>query len=65
MKHFPPEWLQLRSCYDSIMLNGWDFIYIDSLGVLNTSLHTNELLNSEPSQVLHLSASNLPSSFVN
>jgi hypothetical protein len=30
LAHFPPERLQLENCYDAVMLNGWNFAYLDS-----------------------------------
>ncbi len=34
--HFPPEMNLTQSpCYNAIFLNGWEFIYIDSLGLLS------------------------------
>lgn len=33
--HFPPEMgLSSRPCYHAIFVKNWDFIYIDSLGVV-------------------------------
>lgn len=32
--HFPPEMeLSARPCYNTMFVNHWDFMYIDSLGV--------------------------------
>jgi hypothetical protein len=31
--HSPPEWLQLKSVYNAVPVNGWEFAYCDSLGV--------------------------------
>lgn len=46
--HFPPEMnLSSRPCYHAIFLNGWDFIYVDSLGVTTGTTKEDESLRNE------------------